>query len=220
MPVTAAGPASARSVSGRRLVVIAAAVCIILSAAAGLTSRSLWLTLGGARPVPARLDGAVVWPDHARRAPALGLPDQNGRVFTVPGHAGKVVVVAFWDPACPGGCQQQAHTLATVRSELAATAPVELVVMSTGPAPASPASARAFAARAGWDIWVWHWLFASPRRLAAARRAYGLPPSAGAARAPVLFLVGRDGYERAGLRFPLSGRELATDLRRLQLQSP
>ena len=78
--MTVTGPGSVRLVSGRRIVVIAAIAGTILSIVAGLTSRTLWLALGGAQPLPARLYGAAVWPDHTRRPPALGLPDQNGQV--------------------------------------------------------------------------------------------------------------------------------------------
>ena len=211
-----ADPTAARETSGRRLVIIAVIGCVVLSIVASLTSRSLWLRLGGAQPVSTRLYGAAVWPDHTRRAPALGLADTNGRVFTMPAQAGKVVLVAFWPSTCTGPCLREANALAAIRPRLAATARVELVVMSAGPAAGSPATARAFAARAGWDVWVWHWLFASPGRLAQLRQAFGLAPSAAAAHAPALFLVGRDGYERAALHVPVSSQQLLTDLRRLQ----
>lgn len=213
--MTAASSGAARVISGRRIVMVSAIVVAVLSTVAGLTARASWLALGGAQPIPARLYGTAVWPDHTRRAAALGLPDQDGQVFTLPAQAGKAVVVAFWDPVCGSRCLTEARVLATTRTRLAATAPVELVVMSTGPAAGTPLAARALAARAGWDVWVWHWLFASPRRLAQIRRAYGGPASPAAAHAPALFLVGRDGYERASLRIPASGQQLVTDLRRL-----
>ena len=210
--MTVTGPGSVRLVSGRRIVVIAAIAGTILSIVAGLTSRTLWLALGGAQPLPARLYGAAVWPDHTRRPPALGLPDQNGQVFSLPAQAGEAVVVTFMDPAGTS-CQGEARDNATVRAGRPAAAPVELVVVSTGLATDTPVSAHAFAAQAGWDgRWDWHWLFASPRRLAEVWRAYGASASSAAGR---MYLVGRDGYERAALRVPVSQQELVTDLRRL-----
>ena len=114
--MTVTGPGSVRLVSGRRIVVIAAIAGTILSIVAGLTSRTLWLALGGAQPLPARLYGAAVWPDHTRRPPALGLPDQNGQVFSLPAQAGQAVGVTFMNPACTS-CQGRARSLDTARAE-------------------------------------------------------------------------------------------------------
>jgi cytochrome oxidase Cu insertion factor (SCO1/SenC/PrrC family) len=208
-----AGPA--RFVSGRRLVLIAAVLSIALSAAAALTARQAWHALYHPAAASLALDGAMVLPPHTRRPPPLGLPDQNGQVFHFRAQVGKTVLVTFMDSACTSLCPVEGRELADVRTELPVDAPVELVVVSTSLRD-TPASARAFAARMGWDgRWNWHWLFGSPSRLAQVWRAYGITVTSADVHTSALYLVDRDGYERAGLGVPGPQQELVADLRQL-----
>jgi cytochrome oxidase Cu insertion factor (SCO1/SenC/PrrC family) len=92
---------------------------------------------------------------------------------------------------------------------------VEFVVVSTDPAD-TPASVSAFAARSGWDPGLsWHWLMGSKSRLAVVWRAYGVSVSDALAHTSVIYLVGADGYERAGLGTPGPTAGLVTDIKAL-----
>jgi cytochrome oxidase Cu insertion factor (SCO1/SenC/PrrC family) len=208
-----------RQVSGRRIVIICGAAGLLLCMAASLTARSAWRVFRPATTTTAAvppLAGQAVWADHTRLPPALNLPDQNGQMFSLAAQSGKVVVVTFMDTACTTLCPLEGRALASARAQLPASAPVELVVVSTDPAADTPAAARAFAARSGWNgRWQWHWLLARPGQLARVWHAYGVSVSSSLAHTSVLYLIGKDSYERAGLVVPALPQEIVTDLRQL-----
>jgi cytochrome oxidase Cu insertion factor (SCO1/SenC/PrrC family) len=216
-----AGISQGRQVSGRRIVIICGAAGLLLFMTASLTAKQAWrvfrpaTTTAAATSVPP-LAGQAVWADRTRLPPPLNLPDQNGQVFSLAAQSGKVVVVTFMDTACTTLCPLEGRALASARAQLPASAPVELVVVSTDPAADTPAAARAFAARSGWNgRWQWHWLLARPGQLARVWHAYGVSVSSSLAHTSVLYLIGKDSYERAGLVVPALPQEIVTDLRQL-----
>ncbi len=208
----------ARQLSGRAIVIVCASVSMVLFMVASLTAKQAWQVF---RPHPATaaapaLYGQAVWADRARKPPPIALADQDGQVFSLGAQAGQVVVITFMDSACATLCPLEGRELASVRAQLPAKAPVELVVVSTDPAADTPASARAFAARSGWDgRWRWHWLLASRGQLAPVWHAYGVSVRSDLAHTSVLYLVGKSSYLRAGLGVPGVSGETVTDLRRL-----
>jgi cytochrome oxidase Cu insertion factor (SCO1/SenC/PrrC family) len=108
-----------------------------------------------------------------------------------------------------------------VQRTLGSTLRLSLLVVSVAPATDTPASERAFAAAHHWTG-DWHWLMGSPDQLAAVWKAYSI----GVQNAPddilhsmVLYLVDRDGYERAGWAAGLDPDRLVRDVRLLNSEA-
>jgi len=108
--------------------------------------------------------------------------------------------------------------LTSVARSLPARLRPELVVVSVDPWADSPASARRFVAKSGWNG-PWHWVLGTPRTLRPVWSAYQIGvrrTKTDIAHSLVLYVVVR-GYERAAYLFPIAPHDVAHDLRLLEI---
>lgn len=110
------------------------------------------------------------WTLHNTPAPAVRLPDQDGRMTTLAGMRGHTVLLTFLDSRCTNLCPIEGTQLAAVQRRLPAGRRPELVVVSVNPADTRATVAK-FVRQAGWTQ-PWRWLLGSRRTLAPVWRAY------------------------------------------------
>ena len=157
------------------------------------------------------------WPAHSRRAPDFALRDQHGRVVSLRAFRGRVVMLTFLDSRCRATCPIEARELTAVGGRLAGAARPVLVVVGVDPWGDTPRTERAFAARARWAM-QWHWLEGAPASLRPVWRRYGIvvkPLKRDIAHSNAVYLIDRDGYERAGYLIPFTPSDVAHDVRLL-----
>jgi cytochrome oxidase Cu insertion factor (SCO1/SenC/PrrC family) len=103
-------------------------------------------------------------------APAVRLPDQDGRMTTLAALRGRPVLLTFLDSRCTNLCPIEGSQLAAVQRRLPAAQRPQLVVVSVNPADTRASVAR-FVREAGWTR-PWRWLLGSRTTLAPVWRAY------------------------------------------------
>jgi protein SCO1/2 len=194
-----------------RLVLFAATTGIAIGLAAALVHRSQ-----GSAAQPSPLRAQITWPAGAKPAPGLALRDQSGATISLQSLRGRVVLLTFLDSRCTRECPIEGHVLRDVFRRMQGASAVALVV-SVDPWADTPASARTFAARAGWSG-NWQWLLGDKAALAPVWRAYNIAVK----RTPgdilhstALYLIDPAGDLRAGYLFPFSAAAVAQDVQRL-----
>jgi protein SCO1/2 len=110
------------------------------------------------------------WTLKSTPAPAINLPDQDGRTTSIAALRGHVVLLTFLDSRCTNLCPIEGAQLAGVQRRLPAAKRPELVVVSVNPADTRASVAR-FVRQAGWTT-PWRWLLGSRRTLAPVWHAY------------------------------------------------
>ena len=206
--------------SGRRtglraggLVVLAA---VVAGVGAGVAIHSLNSGGGSSRhDNPPGLHGQATWNPGERPAPDFLLPDQSGRPVSLRSLRGRTVMLAFFSSRCRQACAPEVRSLRTALRLLPPPARPALVIVSRDPSHDTPQSTRAAVARWGLgSTTAWHWLLGSGNQLAPVLRSYRIDDSAagGTAAAPV-YLIDREGFERAGLLYPFPPGWPAGDLR-------
>lgn len=137
-------------------------------------------------------------------APAFTLRDQNGQMISLADFRGKVVAVTFLDSHCVQQCPLQGEQLGVAMKALGKATPFTLLVVSVAPTTDTPNSVKTFAAQHHWTD-DWHWLNGSPDQLTTVWKAYSIDVEPGPAgkipHSVALYLLDRQGYERAGLLF-------------------
>jgi protein SCO1/2 len=130
-----------------------------------------------AQPATAtQFDGAPIPPTPA---PPFTLTDQNGRRVSLTALRGHVVMLSFLYTHCGATCDVIAQQIRGSLDEL--TSPVPVLIVTAQPAGDTPASIRAFLARASLTGRV-HYLTGPPAELARLWSAYRVrPASAGQA---------------------------------------
>jgi cytochrome oxidase Cu insertion factor (SCO1/SenC/PrrC family) len=134
--------------------------------------------------------------------PAAGfrLTDTHGRIVTMAGLRGKVVLLTFLGPACPADCQLIAKEFRAT-AQLLGAAPVVLVAIATSPA--RVADTRAFDRRERLSqVPDWLYLTGGLPELRRLWTAYGLAPQAppaGSAQDDVAWVIDRSGRVREEL---------------------
>jgi protein SCO1 len=171
----------------------------------------------GASPSPSGLAADIVIPPKAMAAPDFTLADQDGKPVSVSALRGRVLAITFLDSHCKQLCPLEGDQLGQVQRSLGARANLSLLVVSVAPATDTPASERAFAASHRWSG-DWHWLVGTPDQLASVWKAYSIavqnaPDSV--LHSSVLYLVDRDGFERAGWAAGLEPDLVTHDVRLL-----
>jgi cytochrome oxidase Cu insertion factor (SCO1/SenC/PrrC family) len=194
-----------------RLVLFAATTGIAIGLAAALVHRSQ-----GSAAQPSPLRAQITWPAGAKPAPGLALRDQSGATISLQSLRGRVVLLTFLDSRCTRECPIEGHVLRDVFRRMQGASAVALVV-SVDPWADTPASARTFAARAGWSG-NWQWLLGDKAALAPVWRAYNIAVK----RTPgdilhstALYLIDPAGDLRAGYLFPFSAAAVTQDVQRL-----
>lgn len=121
-------------------------------------------------------------PTIGATAPAYALPDQNGRMHTLAGDKGKVVLLAFYPADFTGGCTIEAHSLTAAYPSLKAEG-----VTVYGVSVQDPKSHKSFCSKEG----ISYTLLADTQKTMTT--AYGdLIPGAGVANR-VTYIIGTDG---------------------------
>ena len=165
---------------------------------------------------PPGLHGQATWRPGERAAPDFRLADQGGHSVSLSSLRGSNVMLAFLGSRCRGACAHEVRSLRIALRLLPRSARPVLVIVSVDPSHDTPASTRAAVARWGLGAAVaWHWLRGSTDQLAPVWRAYRVEvgPAASAEASPPVYLIDREGYERAGLLYPVPPGWPAGDLR-------
>lgn len=210
------GPAL-RSVRGR--FALAAAVAVVTGALIGVV-----LHLADERQGPSALalpsfHGQGHWGPAERRAPDFRFRDQSGATVSLSAQRGKPVLIAFVATGRAGDSDREAVSLAQALALVPSPLRPAIDLISLDPRGDTPARIRAAANR--WGLRPpFSWLSGSPLDLARTAREYGVggepPPQPGSSEnSTPLYLVNREGFERAGYLFPFFPTVLASDIERL-----
>lgn len=192
--------------------VLAAVVFLAL-----LAQRALLGTRAGesaVTPTPG-LAADIVIPPESIPASDFTLHDQDGKAVSVSAFRGQVVAITFLDSHCKQLCPLEADQLAQAQRALGTASKLILLVVSVAPATDTPESERAFAVMHHWTG-EWHWLIGAPEQMAAVWKAYsiavqGTPDNV--LHSTVLYLVDKQGFQRAGWASGLQPDQLARDVR-------
>ena len=207
----------------QRRIGLRAASLVLLSVAAlgvgaGFAIHVLGSGGGSSSPSnPPGLHGQATWAPMSNPAPGFLLPDQSGHPVSLASLRGTNVMLAFLSSRCRLACAREARFLGTALRMLPPSARPALVVVSVDPLHDTRASTRAATARWGLAAAAnWHWLLGSRDRLAPVWQSYRV--AVRRARGPVtaktpVYLIDRDGFERAGLLYPFPPTWPAGDLR-------
>ena len=194
-----------------RFILFAATIGIAIGLAAALVHRSQ-----GSAAQPSPLRAQLTWAAGAKPAPGLALRDQRGATISLRSLRGRVVLLTFLDSKCVRECPIEGRVLRDVLRGIKVTR-ADAVVVSVDPWADTPASARTFAARAGWSG-SWQWLLGDRAALAPVWRAYNIAVK----RTPgdilhstALYLIDPAGDLRAGYLFPFSAAAVTQDVQRL-----
>jgi len=182
-----------------------------------LAQRALFGTRAGesaVTPTPG-LAADIVIPPESMPASDFTLHDQDGKAVSVSAFRGQVVAITFLDSHCKQLCPLEADQLAQAQRALGTAAKLTVLVVSVAPATDTPESERAFALMHHWTG-EWHWLIGAPEQLAAVWKAYsiavqGTPDNV--LHSTVLYLVDKQGFQRAGWASGLQPDQLARDVR-------
>jgi protein SCO1 len=110
------------------------------------------------------------WTLHNTPAPAVRLPDQDGRMTSLAALRGHAVLLTFLDSRCTNLCPIEGSQLAAVQRRLPAGKRPQLVVISVNPADTRASVAR-FVRQAGWTQ-PWTWLLGTRATLAPVWKAF------------------------------------------------
>jgi len=110
------------------------------------------------------------WTLHNTPAPAVRLPDQDGRMRSLAALRGHAVLLTFLDSRCTNLCPIEGSQLAAVQRRLPAGKRPQLVVISVNPADTRASVAR-FVRQAGWTQ-PWTWLLGTRATLAPVWKAF------------------------------------------------
>ncbi|HYL06972.1 MAG TPA: SCO family protein [Candidatus Udaeobacter sp.] len=152
------------------------------------------------RPHPAALGGGLVMGPHQEAAPDFKLSDQRGETVSLSAFRGKVIALTFLDTQCTNVCPLQARMLGAAQSDLGATAPFSVVVVSVRPTADTPAAIATFAQANGLKGSL-YWLTGTPAQLSAVWDSYGVGVQAANGdleHTSVIYLIDRAGFERVG----------------------
>jgi protein SCO1/2 len=201
------------------LSVIAAVVLVALTAVRVISPRLAGT--GNVSPTPSGLAADIVIPPKSMAAPDFTLQDQNGKPVSVSGLRGRVLAITFLDSHCKQLCPLEGDQLGQVQRSLGASANLSLLVVSVAPATDTPSSERDFAAAHRWSG-DWHWVVGPQDQLAAVWKAYSIAVQNApdnVLHSSVLYLVDKEGFERAGWAAGIEPDLVAHDVRVLNRQS-
>ena len=172
----------------------------------------------GPTPVPSGLRADIVIPPKSIVASDFTLLDQDGKLVSVSALRGRVLAITFLDSHCTQLCPLAGDQLGQAQKALGPTAKLTLLVVSVAPATDTAESERAFAATHHWSG-DWHWLLGTPDQLAAVWKAYGIAvqgTSDNVLHSTVVYLVDKNGFQRAGWAGAIEPDLLAHDVRFLE----
>jgi protein SCO1/2 len=171
-----------------------------------------------APPLPAT-HGQATWEPGEQAAAPFRLRDQDGALVSLAELRGRPILLTFLDSRCEQQCLLIGAQLGTVLQAMAPADRPTLVVVSVDPLGDTQASIRH--AMAAWRLagpWRWHWLRGTRRQLAPVWGAYGItvePTTNGITHGLSLYLIDRQGFQRAGYLFPFLPNFVQLDLEKL-----
>lgn len=222
MSTSAGSPASSWWPLGAASTVLLVTTCLCLGAGGALALRSLRGGQDAApvalQPVRPALAGDAVWKAGKRPAPGFSLRDQDGRLVSLASQRGSVVLLAFMDSHCRLLCTLEGPTIHRALGKLGAAAPdVRLLVVSVNPWQDTVASSRRAGAHWGFSG-RWVWLRGPPSQLETVWRNYRIDVQQAFGdvnHSSAVYLIDREGNERAGFNYPFPANAVASDLRKL-----
>jgi protein SCO1/2 len=171
----------------------------------------------GPTPAPSGLRADIVMPPKSMPAPDFTLSDQDGKPVSVSALRGRVLAITFLDSHCKQLCPLTGDQVGQAQKALGSAAKLSLLVVSVAPATDTPDSERAFAKTHQWSG-DWHWLQGTHDQLAAVWKAYSIAVEDtpdNVLHSTVLYLVDKNGFQRAGWAGPIEPDLLAHDVRLL-----
>lgn len=193
---------------------VAAAALVGVAIGAAFHGRLTGGASAGAPALPA-LHGQATWARGTRAAPAFTLRDQHGRAVSLASLRGRTIALTFLDSRCREACPLEGRMLAAaIRQVPAATRP-RLVVVSVDPEGDTPRSIAHAAAKWGLPAGT-AWLLGSRAHLRRVWDAYRItvdPRSGDIVHSTAVYLLDRQGYERAGFLMPFVAGLVADDLK-------
>ncbi len=166
--------------------------------------------------------GQAVWPAGRRPAPNFSLTDSKGKRFSLASLRGRPVIVTFMDSQCHQECPLEGRALAAAfRATPVAERPV-VVAVSVNPWEDTPASARRAIRRFGLAPYEWRWLLGSKAELERVWDKYRIEvrkATGDIEHTDALYLIDRNGFERAGMVYPFLPTWVSTDLKTLGSES-
>jgi protein SCO1/2 len=198
----------------RRVWAASVAAAAVVGAAVGVALHGQLAAPQAAAKTPA-LRGEATWAAGQAAAPGFVLRDQHGRAVSLRSLRGRSVVLMFEDSLCKQACPIEGKLVAASIRRVAPALRPRVVVVSVDPAGDTPHTV-AVALR------KWHlpgsasWLVGSRAELRPVWRAYRITVEAVAGdivHSTALYVIDRNGDERAGLLLPFAAGDLAADLR-------
>jgi len=165
---TPSGPAPRRRAALESAVLALVVAGIALAALLALTPDSNGAAGNGSNA--AGSTPGLRWTLHNTPAPAVRLPDQDGRMRSLAALRGHAVLLTFLDSRCTNLCPIEGSQLAAVQRRLPAGKRPQLVVISVNPADTRASVAR-FVRQAGWTQ-PWTWLLGTRATLAPVWKAF------------------------------------------------
>jgi protein SCO1/2 len=193
-----------------------AGMLLVALLVANLVAPRLAATAGQA-PAPAGLRADIVMPPNSIPASDFTLSDQDGKPVSVSALRGHVLAITFLDSHCKQLCPLAGDQIGQAQRALGSAAKFSLLVVSVAPATDTPDSERAFAATHHWRG-DWHWLLGTPDQLSAVWKAYSIAvegTSDNVLHSTVLYLIDKNGFQRAGWAGAIEPGLLAHDVRLL-----
>ena len=202
-----------------RLVALLLALAAVGGVGVGFLARAV---AGGpveSAPALPATHGQATWEPGEQAAAPFRLRDQDGAVVSLAQLRGRPILLTFLDSRCQHQCPLIGSQLGTVLQAMAPADRPTLVVVSVDPPGDSQASIRQ--AMAAWRLagpWRWHWLRGTRRQLAPVWEAYGItvqPTTNDITHGLSLYLIDRQGFQRAGYLFPFLPNFVQLDLQKL-----
>ena len=207
--------------SGLRIAAFGLAGAAVLGVAIGVV---LHFSLTGNAPAAATvpgLEGQATWPAGQVPAPGFTLRDQRGQPVSIGGQRGRTVVLAFMDSRCHQVCPLEGRVLARAINALPSRMRPVLLVVSVNPWADTRSSALAAGAHWGFTS-DWHWLLGTQAQLAKVWHSYRIyvKQTAGdIVHSDAIYVIDRQGFERAGFLFPFLPGPVQRDLTTLSKDS-
>lgn len=203
----------------RRLVALLLALATVGGVGVGFLARAVAGGPVARAPALPETHGQATWEPGEQAAAPFRLRDQDGTVVSLAELRGRPILLTFLDSRCEQQCPLIGSQLGTVLREMAPADRPTLVVVSVDPPGDSQASIRH--AMAAWRLagpWRWHWLRGTRRELAPVWEAYGItvePTTNDVTHGLSLYLIDRQGFQRAGYLFPFLPNFVKLDLEKL-----
>lgn len=223
------GAAAEREVEARRshsrsplrVVILGLAAAVVVGVAIGIVGHLVLTSDAPAAATVPRLEGQATWPAEEVAAPDFTLRDQWGQPVSIGGQRGRTVVLAFMDSRCHQVCPLEGRVLARAINALPSSTRPALLIVSVNPWADTKSSA--FAAAAHWNFTgEWHWLFGTRAQLAKVWRSYRIyvkRTPGDIVHSDAIYVIDRQGFERAGFLYPFLPGPVQRDLTTLAKDS-